>query len=186
MIASAAPARVRHRAACSPAAGPALSEPFWLSQKSRTTTWGLKPAPSRADSARLSLASTASTREGESSTRSPKRQTLARRCLSSVAPLRPSSRSARGSIFYWGPGGLRTTGAGDSPGEIVGARAPLALVLAKSEDFDRGGSAARRRSLRLLSPRRDAPRMAGQSPNLTRATRRPLLILRPVHRVRPA
>src|SRR5712691_472193 len=95
-------------------------------------------------------------------------KTLARRCLSSVAqtlsPLR--SFSARVDLLV-GSGGSRTTGAGDSPGEIVGARAPLALVLAKSEDFDSGGSAARRRWLRLLPlPRRDAPRIAAQSPSL--------------------
>jgi hypothetical protein len=63
---------------------------------------------------------------------------------------------------------------------IVSARAPLALVLAKSEDFDSGGSAARRRGLGF-SPDATRPGLWG-SDRLNRATRRPFLILRPVHR----
>ncbi len=61
-----------------------------------------------------------------------------------------------------GPGGSRRTGAGDSPGESVSARAPLALVLAKGEDLDAAG--LRPGDVGFgFSPRRDAPRMAGQS-----------------------
>ena len=75
---------------------------------------------------------------------------------------RLSSPSARGSFFGWGPGGSRTTGAGDSPGESVSARAPLALVLAKGEDSSAAG--LRPGDVGFgFSPRRDAPRMAGQS-----------------------
>jgi hypothetical protein len=88
-----------------------------------------------------------------------------------------------GRSSKWGPGGSRTTGAGDSPGEIVSARAPLAFVLAKSEDLGRGGSAARRRWLRLLPPtqraqdggavpRRDPPPLSGIGDPFTARPRR--------------
>jgi hypothetical protein len=66
-------------------------------------------------------------------------------------------------------------GAGDSPGEIVSARASLAPFLAKSEDSTAAGL---RRTVpcRLLPPMRRA-RMTGQSRSLTRETRRPLSAL---------
>jgi len=96
----------------------------------------------------------------------------------------PQVVQCEGRSFGWGPGGSRTTGVGDSPGEIVGARAPLALVLAKSEDFDSGGSAARRRWLRLLPPTRRA-QDGGAVPQPHPRNPPPLLITRPVRRVPP-
>ena len=70
-----------------------------------------------------------------------------------------------------GPDGSRTTGVGDSPGEIVTPGPFLALVRAESENCGGGGFAVGRRWRRLLplAPRpgrRDSPR------SLIRATRR--------------
>ncbi len=62
----------------------------------------------------------------------------------------------------------------------MSARAPLALVLAKSEDFDSGGFAARRRGLGF-SPRCDAPRTVGLRQPHPRYPP-PLPDLRPAHR----
>jgi len=98
-----------------------------------------------------------------------------------AGPFRPSSRLARASIFYRGPGGSRTTGAGDSPGEIVSARAPLALVLAKGEDSTAAGLRPGDVGVGLSPPDATRPGRRGSPASLTRATRRPSLIACPMH-----
>ena len=104
---------------------------------------------------------------------------MVRRCLSSWLQLfRPSSPSARGSIFL---GGVRAARGQRGLETAPGRSWALGPRLRSFSQRAKISSAAGRRPGDVslgFSPRRDAPRTAGQSRNLIRATRRPSLIPR--------